>query len=102
MNTARRFKKYIKQSGQATTSDSFQGLEKQTKTEDKNDDGQYKIKATRIKLVDLMVDHSPFFKIIISPDWARLFAFCNSSRFFTSMFFDKESKEIDGKSMGQQ
>ena len=48
------FKKYIKQSGQATTSDSFQGLEKQTKTEDKNDDGQYKIKATRIKLVDLI------------------------------------------------
>ena len=48
------FKKYIKQSGQATTSDSFQGLEKQTKTEDKNEDGQYKIKATRIRLVDLI------------------------------------------------
>ena len=49
------FKKYIKQSGQATTSDSFQGLEKQTKTEDKNEDGQYKIKATRIRLVDLII-----------------------------------------------
>ena len=48
------FKKYIKQSGQATTSDSFQGLENKTKTDETNEDGQYKIKATRIRLVDLI------------------------------------------------
>jgi hypothetical protein len=48
------FKKYIKQSGQITTSDSFQGLDKQTKTDETNEDGQYKIKATRIRLVDLI------------------------------------------------
>jgi hypothetical protein len=48
------FKKYIKQSGQITTSDSFQGLEKQTKTDSSNEDGDYKIKATRIRLVDLI------------------------------------------------
>ena len=48
------FKRYIRESGQITTSDSYQGLEKQTKIDQSNEDGQYKIKATRIKLVDLI------------------------------------------------
>jgi len=54
------FKKYIKQSGQITTSDSFQGLEKQTKTVSADGDGDYKIKATKIKLVDLITKDGQF------------------------------------------
>ena len=48
------FKRYIRESGQITTSDSYQGLEKQINVFQTNEDGQYKIKATRIRLVDLI------------------------------------------------
>ena len=48
------FKRYIRESGQITTSDSYQGLEKQINVFQTNEDGQYKIKATRIRLVNLI------------------------------------------------
>ena len=48
------FKRYIRESGQIVKSDSYQGLDKQTKIDQSNEDGQYKIKATRIRLVDLI------------------------------------------------
>ena len=48
------FKKYINESGQVTKSDSFQGLEKATKIEKDNKDGDYQIKATKIKLVEVI------------------------------------------------
>ena len=54
------FRRYIRESGQITTSDSYQGLEKQINVFQTNEDGQYKIKATRIKLVDLINKNGQF------------------------------------------
>ena len=49
------FKRYIKESGQALKGDNFQGnLEKRIEMDAKNEDGQYKIKATKIKLENLI------------------------------------------------
>ena len=54
------FKRYIRESGQLTTSDSYQGLENKTKVDITNEDGEYKIKATRIRLVDLITKDGQF------------------------------------------
>ena len=49
------FKRYIKESGQALKGDNFKGsLDKVIKVDSKNEDGEYQIRATKIKLENLI------------------------------------------------